>query len=526
MNLYRKYRPKNFGEIVAQDFAVQTVKNSIITRRISHAYLFSGPRGTGKTTLSKIFAKALNCLDDKSYEPCNKCKNCLDFNSGKFMDYFEIDAASNRKVEEMRDLIDKVKFVPSQGKYKVYVIDEAHMLTREASNAFLKTLEEPPSHVIFILATTEIHKILNTIQSRCQRFDFNRIAVKNIKIRLLEICKNEKISIEDEVLDYISYYAEGGMRDAINLLEQLWAFSDKKIDMDVIRSVFGTAGYDSVIDFIEKALSDNFNDILTFTDEMYRNGIDFTIFLEDLLKVLKDILYFKWNASKNDFFPWLKENIERVNRFSEKQLYSLLSSLNSEYYNLKKSEDVRLAFELLIFRQKKIKTEPQIIIKEVPADKKTSVEKIIQPEVTTPKIPDLDENTVKNAWEFVITNIAKESKFLSSCLLEAKIDFNKNDNVLNIIFKPGYNFHYSRTKKAGSIIEEHFYNVTGKKINFKYNIEKENIKKGSVEEKTETVENKPAENENVLGKEFSKIKMLNELAENFKIKSIKKIEED
>src|SRR5512140_2215668 len=245
--LYRKYRPKDWDEVVGQDHIVQTLKNAIAADRVAHAYLFAGSRGTGKTTLARLLAKAVNCLNpDPAKRPDNECENCKAVNENRFMDLIEIDAASNTSVDDVRDLRDKINFSPSQGKYKIYIIDEVHMLSTAAFNALLKTLEEPPPHAIFILATTEIHKIPATVLSRCQRHEFRRVPLGEITRRLDEICKAEKIPADAEALTLIARQASGGLRDAISLLDQL-ASSGGKITLELAQTVLGTATSQSVL---------------------------------------------------------------------------------------------------------------------------------------------------------------------------------------------------------------------------------------------------------------------------------------
>ncbi len=249
--LYRKYRPKGWNEVIGQEHVLQTLRNAIAADRVGHAYLFSGPRGTGKTTLARLLAKAVNCLaEDRAARPCNECENCKAVNENRFMDLIEIDAASNTSVDDVRDLRDKINFAPSQGKFKIYIIDEVHMLSTAAFNALLKTLEEPPPHAIFVLATTEIHKIPATVLSRCQRHEFRRVPVDEIVTQLKSIVKAENIQADDEALSVIARQAGGGMRDAISLLDQL-ASTGAKITLHLTQTVLGTATSQTVLDIID-----------------------------------------------------------------------------------------------------------------------------------------------------------------------------------------------------------------------------------------------------------------------------------
>jgi DNA polymerase-3 subunit gamma/tau len=255
--LYRKWRPLAWDEVVSQEHVIQTLKNAVAGERVAHAYLFSGPRGTGKTTAARLLAKAVNCLEaDKSKRPCNQCAHCLAVNENRFMDLIEIDAASNTSVEDVRDLRDKINFAPSQGRYKVYIIDEVHMLSTAAFNALLKTLEEPPPHAIFILATTEMHKIPATVLSRCQRHEFRRFPLSEITRRLELICKEEKLKADPEALTMIARQSAGGMRDAISLLDQLASTGDH-ITLELAQTVLGTAASQSVIGMTQAVIEKN-----------------------------------------------------------------------------------------------------------------------------------------------------------------------------------------------------------------------------------------------------------------------------
>ncbi|MFL7871807.1 MAG: DNA polymerase III subunit gamma/tau, partial [Anaerolineales bacterium] len=254
--LYRKWRPRQWDEVVGQDHILQTLTNAVRADRVGHAYLFAGPRGTGKTTVARIIAKAVNCLnEDPAKRPCNECEHCKAVNENRFLDLIEIDAASNTSVDDIRDLRDKINFSPSQGKYKIYIIDEVHMLSTAAFNALLKTLEEPPPHAIFVLATTEIHKIPATVLSRCQRHEFRRVPVDTIVDLLKQIAKQEKIKVDEDALAVVARQATGSVRDAISLLDQL-ASTRNKIDLALTQTVLGTATSQTVLDLVA-SIQDN-----------------------------------------------------------------------------------------------------------------------------------------------------------------------------------------------------------------------------------------------------------------------------
>ena len=332
--LYRKYRPKKFENVVSQTTIIQTLENSIKTSHIGHAYLFSGPRGTGKTTAAKIFARAVNCLNYKD-GLCNECKNCIYSGQKECMDIIEIDAASNNGVDEIRELRSKVKILPSELKYKVYIIDEVHMLSIGAFNALLKTLEEPPEHVIFILATTDPQKIPNTIISRCQTFQFKKISPNDIKQMLEKIALNEKIEIEDEVLTSIASASDGGLRDAIGLLDKLSSYKLGKITYNDFLTMNGQIIENELLEFENSILAYKTDVMLEKIENYYNNGKDLVQILKQLIYHLKDILINYY--MKND-------NLE----YSEKEIVELVSLLNEKISDIKKSDDIKVYVEILL----------------------------------------------------------------------------------------------------------------------------------------------------------------------------------
>jgi DNA polymerase-3 subunit gamma/tau len=288
--LYRRWRPHGFTDFVGQTHVVTTISHALEQKRVAHAYLFTGPRGTGKTSTAKIFAKALNCEAPQGIEPCDHCLNCTRINEGTFMDVIEIDAASNRGIDEIRDLREKVKFAPTEGKYKIYIIDEVHMLTTEAFNALLKTLEEPPQFVVFILATTEVHKLPLTIISRCQRFDFKRFTVAEITGRLAEILTVEGIVAEPAALELIAKYAEGGMRDALSLLEQALAYCQERLLAADVRAILGLID-DEAVNRLTKAVRErNTPEALAVLDGVCQGGKDLFQFGRSLIEHFRELL--------------------------------------------------------------------------------------------------------------------------------------------------------------------------------------------------------------------------------------------
>lgn len=297
--LYRKYRPDNFDSVVGQEYTTNMLKNAIINGKTSHAYIFTGPRGTGKTSTAKIFAKALNCEQNKDGNPCNECESCLSFKESP--DIIELDAASNNSVEDIREIINNVKLVPTNLKYKIYIIDEVHMLSPGAFNALLLTLEEPPSHVVFILATTEIQKVPITILSRCQRFDFKPVSSNNIVGRLKYICDEEKINITDDALDEIALISAGGMRDALGILDQL-SSGNNEITADIVTSNFGSVSTSRIDEIIDSIFLGNIDELVRLLDDIQERGTNYSVFIEKLIfELRKYAINIKTGTSKYDY---------------------------------------------------------------------------------------------------------------------------------------------------------------------------------------------------------------------------------
>lgn len=333
--LYRKYRPKNFNEVIGQKVVVKTLVNAIENNKISHAYIFSGPRGTGKTSIAKIFAKTINCKNLKDAIPCEECTNCINYNNKKEIDIIEIDAASNNGVDEIRNLKNSVNLVPNNSKYKVYIIDEVHMLSTAAFNALLKTLEEPPKFVIFVLATTELYKVPETIVSRCQNFDFHRISMGDINKRLFEICDKENIQIDEEAIKTISLYSNGGLRDAIGLLDQLSSYKSDLITVDDVNNICGLISNEQTFAMIDSIININLKNVISMLNNYNEDGKNLLIIFENLVEEFKNLLIYM-NAS--DYFEneFLSEKYEFYsNKINEEDIYLIIDELNSCIKNMK-----------------------------------------------------------------------------------------------------------------------------------------------------------------------------------------------
>ena len=353
-SLYRKYRPITFDDVSGQTFIIKTLKNAIATNKISHAYLFSGTRGTGKTTIAKIFAKNVNCMNLIDGNVCGKCEICTTENTDDIQDIIEIDAASNNGVDEIRELKNKIKLAPVLCKYKVYVIDEVHMLSTGAFNALLKTLEEPPSHVIFILATTEPQKIPITIISRCQRFDFKKLSIIDIKNRLKYIAEKEHINITDDCLDEIAKMSDGAMRDAIGLLDQVSSFNEDSITIDDIYQISGSVPFKKIYELIDSYINEDIENILKTTEEIYNEGKDFIKLTFDMLSIFKDVLIY-YRAPK--YFENLnKLNFDEIKKIKEKidisDLELIIETLENLSRELKLSDYPRILLEMFLINKK------------------------------------------------------------------------------------------------------------------------------------------------------------------------------
>ena len=352
--LYREWRPQQFIDIVGQEHISRTLQNAIKNNRIAHAYLFCGPRGTGKTTTAKVMSKALNCLQGPGVEPCNECENCKRVTEGTSLDVMEIDAASNRGIDEMRDLREKVRFSPTEGKYRIYIIDEVHMLTTEAFNALLKTLEEPPEHVIFVLATTEPHKIPLTILSRCQRFDFRPIVVADIVNRLKAVVDQLGIDSEEEALSLIARTAEGGMRDALSVLDQCISFGGSQVRVADVNDVLGTVNGEFMFNMAESFSAHDITLSLKLVDELVRQGKDVRQFTKDLTEFFRNLLLTEVCADVHELVPVTEEVLSRMkqlaSRLGKNQIIAYIDVFSSVEREMKWTSQPRLILELAVIK--------------------------------------------------------------------------------------------------------------------------------------------------------------------------------
>ena len=421
--LYRKYRPTTFDDLVGQDHIKNILKNSIINNKIAHAYIFTGPRGTGKTSTAKIFARTLNCLNPKSGLPCGECDNCLNFNTSP--DVIEMDAASNNSVDDIREIVENIGIAPTSSRYKVYIIDEVHMLSNQAWNAFLKTLEEPPSNVVFILATTDIQKVPITVLSRCQRFDFQRIDRNLIFENLKQICNKEELKYEENALMEIAYLSDGCMRDALSILDQLSKASDE-INLELLKSNFGTVSNEDIDMLYSFIIKNDIDGLVMLLRNIKETGIDIKILIDKILdNFIEKAINMKKKNLSSQAFKQIKQIIEQLNNLYAKLQY------NSNGYLL-------LELELISFindenNQLSNRDINQIISREIiQNDTKIDVNKMLSTNETNQKYL-ISEDFINVRVNNTFVNCSKEYKSNFASNYQVFIDSLKKENVVDLL---------------------------------------------------------------------------------------------
>ena len=438
--LYRTYRPNSFEEVVGQKYIVTTLKNAVEQNKIAHAYLFCGPRGTGKTTVAKLLAKAVNCPMENA--PCNECESCLMIQDGTHPDIVEIDAASNNGVDEIRNLIERVKYAPLHSRYKVYIIDEVHMLTPGAFNALLKTLEEPPPHIIFVLATTEIQKVIPTIISRCQRFDFGRVSIPDIIYRLKEVMKIEKITYEDEVIELISDLAEGGVRDALSILDQVIAYAQNNLKVTHVNEIYGITTPTEKFALIEDVIEKRTQELLERTGRIIDNGMDIKRLTNDLIEIMKECVMYEYTKRDKTLLSKIEEDkaITILNKRTPKQLLAMIDVLIDTAEKYRFASDINSYFEVALLKmmgqdeQLETTTQEAIVEKEKLS---SSIEKDVvdEPEVKTTK---KKNKTVEPDYEqllVLLVSADKQKRFMVENMWQGINAYEKEPDYARFVSK-------------------------------------------------------------------------------------------
>lgn len=452
--LYRVFRPQTFSEVRGQDHISTTLKNAILTERLAHAYLFCGPRGTGKTSSAKILAKAVNCLDLQNGEPCNQCANCRAINEDNFLDVLEIDAASNRGIDEIRDLRDKVRFAPSQGKKKVYIIDEVHMLTNEAFNALLKTLEEPPAHVLFILATTEPQKIPLTILSRCQRFDFRKINTSEIAHHLADIVQEEGVAISEEALNAIARKAAGGMRDAISVLDQCIAFAGARIELEHVEMVLGTVSEEATAALIDTVIGQDYSRLFVSLNDFVQQGKDIKQILRDCIQYCRQLLLLKV-APKEQLIELSPDSMDKAKQQAQalpvEFLGRMINRLATAEKDLRYSNQPQIVLETAFVDLMIQGTEPAVQAVTEPQKPQRTAQKKEQTAATAKPVQKLvASEELLQQWSEVMNRIKSKSVKLHAFLNEAKPAAFQNGELI-LRFSHQYKFHYNTVNQEENL---------------------------------------------------------------------------
>ena len=474
--LYRAYRPQTFKDVVGQQHIIRTLKNQIENDNVGHAYLFTGTRGTGKTSTAKIFSRAVNCINSIDQEPCNDCEVCKEILTENTMDVVEIDAASNNSVDDIRELRESVKYSPTKSKYKVYIIDEVHMLSQGAFNALLKTLEEPPTYVIFILATTEPHKIPATILSRCQRFDFKRITSKDMTERMIEICKDSNINYEEKALQLIARNSQGALRDALSILDQCMSFGDNQVlYMDVVE-LLGTVNTEQLFELADSIINQDTKKSLHILNEFVLWGKDVRNLINDLIDHFRNLMICKISKDLEEIIPMPEESIIQIKNQSDNvdinDLIRILNILSQTQDGVKSASNPRVLAEINILKiaQPMFDESKEALIKRIEnleqriesgninittqnkdnniKEKESSKEKEV---IYYEDIKNEDVKIIESSWKKILKRMKEDKKMSIYALLNEVRSFNVHDSMLYIVFDDNFAFAKSRLSSQETV---------------------------------------------------------------------------